>query len=181
MKIVLSAVLLLLLVGCSNEKAEQTKEVQNTSKVETVTKVTEISKEKNTAVQVEKKIVKQAPVVEAKIETPKAKKIVTKEEKKVIKKAPAVKQVVKKKVVSTIDGSKIFLKCSTCHGSKAEKKALNKSHVIQGWSVSKITTAINGYTKGTYGGSMKDVMKAQVGSLTKPEIKAVAEYISKLK
>ncbi len=86
--------------------------------------------------------------------------------------------------VSTLmasDGAALYKKCAACHGAKAEKKALNKSHVIQGWKADKIVVALKGYKAGTYGGAMKGLMKGQVASYDDAKIKAVAEYISGLK
>jgi cytochrome c553 len=143
MKIVLSALLALLIIGCSDEKKEIQKEVKQELKPTSIVKI-------------DKKIV----------------------EKKVAIKVPV--QIQKKSILKPIDGAKIFAKCSSCHGKGAEKKALNKSQIIKGWSQEKIITAINGYKDGTYGSSMKGVMKPQVIKLTKEEINAVSAYISKL-
>jgi len=79
------------------------------------------------------------------------------------------------------DGAGLFKKCAGCHGAKAEKKALNKSQVIQGWDKANLITALKGYKDGTYGGTMKVLMKGQVASYDDAKIEAVAEYISKLK
>ncbi|WP_458700666.1 c-type cytochrome [Sulfurospirillum sp. 1307] len=79
------------------------------------------------------------------------------------------------------DGASLYKKCSACHGAKAEKKALNKSHVIQGWDKEKIVSALKGYKDGSYGGAMKGLMKGQVSSYSDEDIQKVAEYISKLK
>jgi len=81
---------------------------------------------------------------------------------------------------STKTGAQIYMKCAGCHGQSAEKSALGKSQVIKGWESSKVTTALNGYKAGTYGGGMKDLMKGQVTGLTDNDIKLVSEYISKL-
>ena len=114
----------------------------------------------------------------------KATKIVKKEiettTKKVVKESDEVVKKIPKPVVVKIDGAKLFTKCTSCHGQNAEKKALNKSNIIKGWSTDKTITAINGYRDGSYGSSMKGVMKPQVAKLTKTEIQALAEYISKL-
>ena len=80
----------------------------------------------------------------------------------------------------SIDAKALFAKCSSCHGIDGDKKALNKSQSIKGWSVTKLTAAINGYKDGSYGGSMKGVMKPQINKLSDDEIKALSEYISKL-
>lgn len=74
----------------------------------------------------------------------------------------------------------IYATCATCHGINAEKAALGKSEIIQGWSSEKIIEAINGYKDGTYGKTMKATMKPQVAKLSNDEIQAVAQYISTL-
>lgn len=78
------------------------------------------------------------------------------------------------------DGAGLFKKCISCHGAKAEKKALGKSHVIAGWDAAKIETALKGYKTGTYGGAMKGVMKGQVAGYNDTQIKEVAKYVSGL-
>lgn len=158
MKIILSVVLIALLVGCSDENVAKQKSVE-TKEVETVTS----------------KVVQETEKVE---ETKKIVKPVQKEHKKVItteKKVPKAET----KIISSaaVDGKKLFMKCVSCHGSKAEKKALNKSQIIQGWSVAKTSKALHGYKDGTYGGSMKTVMQGQVKSYSDEEIQAVAKYI----
>jgi cytochrome c553 len=79
------------------------------------------------------------------------------------------------------DGAALYKKCAACHGAKAEKKALNKSQVIQGWDAAKIEAALKGYKDGSYGGAMKGLMKGQVASYDDAKIKAVSEYIAGLK
>ena len=74
----------------------------------------------------------------------------------------------------------VYLKCISCHGEHAQRKALNRSKVIAGWSAKKIIKAINGYKDGSYGGDLKAMMKAQVIDLSDSEIKSVANYISKM-
>jgi len=195
MKILLSATLALLLLGCSNEQESSSKEELKQS-VQKVVKI--VKKEVETT---KKKVVQESDAVVKKIVTPLVKKEVTtpkvvkseklekKEPKKIVpKKVVAEKVVVEKKIIKEtpkpvvvkIDGAKLFAKCVSCHGQNAEKKALNKSNVIQGWSTDKTIAAINGYKDGSYGSSMKGVMKPQVAKLTKAEVQAVAEYISKL-
>jgi len=80
----------------------------------------------------------------------------------------------------TKSGADLFKVCSSCHGQHAEKKALNKSKVIQGWSEVQVTTALNGYKDGSYGGSMKGLMKSQVTKLSDEDISALAKHISGL-
>lgn len=148
MKIVLSAVLVVFLIGCNDEAKTQTKSVKETTVTPVAQKIVEPKKE--------------IAVKEVKVEK-------------------VEKKTVEKVVVSTPNGAKLFVKCSSCHGLKAEKSALSKSQIIQGWSSDKITAAINGYRDGTYGSTMKGLMKSQVKTLSPNEIKVLAEYISKLK
>lgn len=77
-------------------------------------------------------------------------------------------------------GASAYKVCSSCHGVNGEKPALGKSKVIQGWSVSKVLHALDGYKDGSYGGTMKAVMKGQASGLTEEKAKAIAEYISTL-
>ena len=199
MKIVLSTVTALLLLGCSDgakdsvqEKATtQTAAVVEKSKAvaqdvkevatESTTAVKEVAKEVTAEVQEKsKEVVKQVEAkstelvkeAEAKIDearTDLAKAI--EPEKKVVPAAP---------VKVAVDGAVVYKTCVACHGANAEKKALNKSQVIQGWESKKIVAALNGYKDGSYGGSMKGVMKPQVSKLSDAEIEAVAKHISSL-
>ena len=77
------------------------------------------------------------------------------------------------------DGASDFKKCTGCHGVNAEKSALGKSKIIAGWSKDKLKNSLNGYKDGSYGGSMKMLMKGQVVSLSSSQIDALADYISK--
>ncbi len=79
------------------------------------------------------------------------------------------------------DGASLYKKCAGCHGAKAEKKALNKSHIIQEWDKEKIVSALKGYKDGSYGGAMKGLMRGQVASYDDAKIEAVSEYIATLK
>ena len=81
-------------------------------------------------------------------------------------------------VIVTKSGVDLFKVCSSCHGLNGEKKALNKSQVIQGWSEIQVLTALNGYKDGSYGGAMKGLMKSQVIKLSDEDITALSKYIS---
>jgi len=167
MKIVLSAVLIALLVGCSDDNVATQKTIE-TKKVEIATP--KVAKETKIII---KTVQKEAAVV---VKTP-----VKREEKIAPKVAVKSEKIVKKtesKVVSpVVDGQALYAKCVACHGAKAEKKALNKSQVIQGWSIAKTTKALKGYKDGSYGGSMKTVMQSQIKKYSDEEIQAVAKYI----
>lgn len=69
--------------------------------------------------------------------------------------------------------------CAGCHGQKGEKKALGKSAAIQGWDVNRTVAALQGYKDGSYGASMKGLMKGQVARLSDEDIQQLAEQISK--
>lgn len=75
------------------------------------------------------------------------------------------------------DGAALFKKCAACHGAHGEKHALGKSKIVNTLSPTEIETALKGYKDGTYGGSMKALMKGQISAYSDEEIKAVAEYI----
>ncbi len=80
------------------------------------------------------------------------------------------------------NGEALYKKCVGCHGAKAENKALGKSDIIAGWDAAKIEEALKGYKAGTRNvHTMGALMKGQVASYSDADIKAVAEYISKLK
>ncbi len=100
---------------------------------------------------------------------------------KTIQKVLLALAVVGSMSVVSADGAGTFKKCTACHGAKAEKKALGKSAIIQGWKADKVVTALKGYKDGTYGGAMKGVMKGQVLHLSDADIEAVAAYIETLK
>jgi len=80
------------------------------------------------------------------------------------------------------DGAAAYKKCVSCHGAKAEKKALNKSEIINAWDAAKIEEALHGYKAGTRNvHGMGALMKGQVAAYDDATIKAVAAYITTLK
>ncbi|MGE4268021.1 MAG: cytochrome c [Deferribacterales bacterium] len=78
------------------------------------------------------------------------------------------------------DGAALYAKCKGCHGADGSKKALGVSGVIKGQSAKDIEADLKGYQAGE-GGAKKAIMQSQVAKLTPEEIKALADYISKLK
>lgn len=74
----------------------------------------------------------------------------------------------------------LFQKCAACHGSHAEKSALNQSQIIGEWDSKRIAAAIRGYQDGTYGGAMKALMHSQVKDLSRIQVDALSEYIANL-
>lgn len=84
--------------------------------------------------------------------------------------------------LSAADGAALYKKCIACHGAKAEKVALGKGEVIQGWPVDKLVESLKGYKAGTLNAhGMGALMKGQVGTYSDEDIQAVAEYIATLK
>ena len=79
------------------------------------------------------------------------------------------------------DAGALYKKCAGCHGQIGEKSALGKSKIIQSMSKDEISTAINGYKDGSYGGAMKGLMKGQVASLSSDDVESLSTYISGLK
>ncbi len=79
------------------------------------------------------------------------------------------------------DGAALYKKCVACHGANGEKPALGKSKVINEMSDDELVTAINGYKDGSYGASMKALMRGQVASLKADEVKVLAAHIASLK
>ena len=186
MKILFLVIAALFVVGCSQEKKEEqhtqqavTPQVQSVTPMQKEEPIKSAKAEKNVTAAVQKVEAKETPKVEEKV----AQKPVT-PAKPAVEVAPVKTETVPKEVAvidkTEIDGAKIFVKCSSCHGKSAEKKALGKSHVIRGWAQSKIVDALHGYKAGTYGGAMKAVMKGQASSLSDADINAVAKYISEL-
>lgn len=186
MKIILSALAALLLLGCSEDKASSAKEESAQKTNVTVETIKAPSVESNTTAH---KIVKEVTKT-LNNETKEIAQVVEKKSTSVVKDINKTVQEVKKdltKVVEpakapvvTIDAAAIYKTCATCHGLNAEKKALNKSQIIKGWDSAKIVAALHGYKDGSYGSSMKGVMKPQVSKLSDAEIEAVAKYISNL-
>ena len=166
MKIILSTVVALFLLGCGESKS-------------TSHEAKSVAPEKT-------EVVEKVAVVEEKVSPKEEKVVVAKEE---VTPTQKVESVVEEIVPVTkpeapkaaaVDAAKLYIACSSCHGPHGEKKALGKSQVIKGWEASKVVTALEGYKDGTYGGAMKGVMKGQASKLNDAEIKALAEYISKL-
>jgi cytochrome c-type protein NapB len=62
--------------------------------------------------------------------------------------------------------------CKGCHGQNFEKKALGKSKIIKDMSKADVSAALVGYKNGTYGGSMKGLMKGQVAKYSEADLKA---------
>jgi len=82
---------------------------------------------------------------------------------------------------SVMASADLYKKCAGCHGVHGEKKAMGKSKVIASMNESEVQIALNGYKNGTYGATMKGLMKGQVRSLSSADIDSLAKYIATLK
>jgi len=69
--------------------------------------------------------------------------------------------------------------CTGCHGADWSKKALGKSLDVSQMTHYNIATALIGYKNGTYGGSMKGLMKGQVAKYSDADLEAFAQTIGK--
>lgn len=73
-------------------------------------------------------------------------------------------------------------KCKSCHGAKAEKRAMSKSKVIRGMSVSRMEKEMHNYSSGKRK-AMSYVMKIKqdfVKHHSKKELHDMAIYINRL-
>jgi len=164
-----SAVAVVLLTGCGEEKKESTQ-------------TTEIKKDEITSTAAVEKVSEQVKENSEKIEEPKETTITIVQTKENVVIAPdkvdgEVKEVSEEVAVDAIT---LYATCGSCHGQKAEKSALGKSQVIAGWDKQRIIDALHGYKAGTYGGVMKNIMTGQVSNKTNAEIDALADLISKM-
>ncbi len=69
--------------------------------------------------------------------------------------------------------------CIGCHGADFEKSAMGKSKIVTEMTAEEITTALNGYKDGSYGGPMKMLMKGPATAMSEEDIKAFAEATGK--
>jgi cytochrome c553 len=69
--------------------------------------------------------------------------------------------------------------CAGCHGANFEKKAMGVSKIVKDLKKEEIIEALKGYKDGSYGGSMKALMKGQVASLDDAKIEAIANKFGK--
>jgi len=77
------------------------------------------------------------------------------------------------------DGKALYVKCAGCHGNDGSKTALGNK-ALKGLSADTLAKALAGYKAKTFGGSKKAMMEAQAANLSDADIKALADYISKL-
>lgn len=83
--------------------------------------------------------------------------------------------------VEAVTGEAAYAKCAACHGKDGKTQALGKSAVIAGQAAAVLETSLAEYKAGTRNVvGMGMLMKSQVATMSDEEIKAVAEYISKM-
>jgi len=104
-----------------------------------------------------------------------AENIIEQKEEKIVK--PQIEEPIQKIVIAP-NATSLFKKCIACHGKNAEKKALNQSEIIKDWSAEKISNALKGYKDGSYGGTMKGLMKSQVATLSDQDIELLSHHIA---
>ncbi len=188
LKLLLSiATVSILFVGCTENtkeevKATTNKTIDNVAEVtqdvtDSATKVVQKATEKTKDV-VNKVTESTTPVIDE--VTTKVKDVAEEVTTSVTKVTKDLQEKVHTATAPKIDGKALFKVCGSCHGQNGEKKALNASKVIQGWSKEQVEVALKGYKSGTYGGAMKGVMLGQVNSLDDDKIEALATYISTL-
>jgi len=83
--------------------------------------------------------------------------------------------------VTQLVATPLFNSCKSCHGAKGKKVAMGKSKVITDLNTTQIESALLGYKDGSYGGTMKALMRGQVMRLSAEDIKVLADYIPTLK
>jgi len=179
MKIVLSVVLALVLIGCSEDAQKEAKAAVAPEVAKTVEKVAVVKAvvEKKVAESKEAVVAKTEEVVTKTVE--KAQEVTDSAVKATTEAVDAASDKVEA-IVSSTTGKALYAKCAGCHGQNGEKKALGKSQVIQAWSAAKTADALHGYANGTYGGAMKGIMIGQAKGLSKSDIALLSEYISTL-
>lgn len=69
--------------------------------------------------------------------------------------------------------------CMGCHGETWDKIALSKSRNVSKLTAKEIADALIGYKNGTYGGDMRDLMRAQLEKYTDQELMAFANTLAK--
>jgi len=116
----------------------------------------------------------EAPVAQ-KVEAPKA------EEKKAEAPAPVVEEKAQapKEETAPASAEVSTAACAGCHGANFEKKAMGVSKIVKDMAKADIVTALKGYKDGSYGGSMKTIMKGQASPLSDAQIDAIANKIGK--
>lgn len=201
-KLILILGLTLLFLGCSSDKKEKKVEVIEEKTIVVDKEAKEVVKEKTSEsleeltsteekIQekiktegmevIDSKLVVDEEIVTSETASEETNQPIENEEKIIEEKINKMVQISEQQTVSSSVGKQLYLKCAGCHGKKAEKKALGKSAIVQGWSKEDISSALLGYKDGSYGGVMKGVMKSQVSNLSEIEINTLSSYMAAFK
>ncbi|MBT5492402.1 cytochrome c [bacterium] len=94
-----------------------------------------------------------------------------------------MKKLVKLAVAGTLlVGSTVlageYQKCAGCHGQQGEKKALGKSKPLNIMNATDFKAAMKGYVDGTYGGSMKGLMRGQAKRVNDVQLEAIVKELN---
>ena len=77
------------------------------------------------------------------------------------------------------DGASLYKRCAGCHGADGSTAGPPAGdEAIKGHSAEDIEKMLIGYQEGTFGGPKKTIMQRMVKSLSKDQIKQLAEHIA---
>lgn len=80
---------------------------------------------------------------------------------------------------AAVDGAAAYATCSACHGADG-KGTVGGAKVLAGLSAADIDTKLHAYKAGSVQSPTAAIMNAQAANLNDDQIKALADYISKL-
>ena len=193
----------LLLVGCNDDKAVDTKPVDTKTEVATSEKSESLTEKATKAVDAVKEVassavsktsevateVKEAVKEKATAVVESGKEVANNAKDAVEKKVAEAKEVVAEKVAEAkeaVASKKVvappaYAACAGCHGKDGKLKALGKSEIIAGQAKADLITKLNGYKAGTLNVSgMGALMKGHAEKLSDADIEAIATYVSGL-
>lgn len=78
------------------------------------------------------------------------------------------------------DGAALYKSCVGCHGADGSKVAMGVGQAVKGQKADELFKKLKGYADGSYGGAKKAVMTNLVKRYSDEEMKAMADYMSKL-
>lgn len=79
------------------------------------------------------------------------------------------------------DAATLFqTRCQACHGPDGGRPPVPGITPIKGRSSEDILKMLEGFQHGTFGGAQKQVMEGVTHQLTEDQMKALADYVSKL-
>lgn len=80
---------------------------------------------------------------------------------------------------AAVDGAAAYATCSACHGADG-KGTVGGAKVLAGFSAADIDAKLHAYKAGSVQSPTAAIMNAQAANLNDDQIKALADYISKL-